>query len=69
MYGSTSASAARLESTTTLVYGTDTSSNSINSYLRGTTVTLQVKKGTSINHNALQLTANYIYCNNYCDMK
>ncbi len=69
MYGSTSASAARLESTTTLVYGTDTSSNSINSYLRGTTVTLQVKKGTSINHNALQLTADYIYCNNYCDMK
>lgn len=69
MYGSTSASAARLESTTTLVYGTDTFSNSINSYLRGTTVTLQVKKGTSINHNALQLTADYIYCNNYCDMK
>ena len=69
MYGSTSASAAMLESTTTLVYGTDTSSNSINSYLRGTTVTLQVKKGTSINHNALQLTADYIYCNNYCDMK
>lgn len=69
MYGSTVASAAKLESTTTLVYGTDTSSNSINSYLRGTTVTLQVKKGTSINHNALQLTADYIYCNNYCDMK
>ena len=69
MYGSTSVSAAKLESTTTLVYGTDTSSNSINSYLRGTTVTLQVKKGTSINHNALQLTADYIYCNNYCDMK
>lgn len=69
MYGSTVASAAKLESTTTLVYGTDTSSNSINSYLRGTTVTLQVKKGASINYNALQLTDTYIYCNNYCDMK
>ena len=69
MYGSTSASAARLESTTTLVYGTDTSSNSINSYLRGTNVTLQVKKGTSPNYNALQLTSDRINCNNYCDMK
>nr|DAJ12724.1 MAG TPA: shufflon protein [Bacteriophage sp.] len=53
MYGSTSVSAAKLESASSLVYGTDTSSNSINSYLRGTTVTLQVKKGTSINYNAL----------------
>lgn len=62
-------SAAKLENSTTLVYGQSTISNGINSYLRGTTVTLQVKKGTSINHNALQLTADYIYCNNYCDMK
>lgn len=62
-------SAAKLENSTTLVYGSSTTSNGINSYLRGTTVTLQVKKGTSINHNALQLTADYIYCNNYCDMK
>lgn len=69
MYGSTSVSAAKLESATALIYGTDTSSNSINSYLRGTTVTLQVKKGASINYNALQLTDTYIYCNNYCDMK
>lgn len=69
MYGSTSVSAAKLESASSLVYGTDTSSNSINSYLRGTTVTLQVKKGTSINYSALQLTDTYIYCNNYCDMK
>ena len=69
MYGSTSVSAAKLESASSLVYGTDTSSNSINSYLRGTTVTLQVKKGTSINYSALALTADYIYCNNYCDMK
>lgn len=69
MYGGTSVSAAKLESATTLVYGTDTSSNSINSYLRGTTVTLQVKKGASINYNALQLTDTYIYCNNYCAMK
>lgn len=69
MYGSTVASAVKLESASSLVYGTDTSSNSINSYLRGTTVTLQVKKGTSINYGALALTADYIYCNNYCDMK
>ncbi len=69
MYGSTSVSAAKLESATALIYGTDTSSNSINSYLRGTTVTLQVKKGAFINYNALQLTDTYIYCNNYCDMK
>lgn len=69
MYGSTSVSAAKLESASSLVYGTDTSSNSINSYLRGTTVTLQVKKGTSINYNALQLTSDRINCNNYCDMK
>lgn len=69
MYGSTSVSAAKLESATNLVYGTDTSSQSINTYLRGTTVTLQVKKGTSTNYNALQLTSDRIYCNNYCDMK
>lgn len=69
MYGSTSVSAAKLESASSLVYGTDTSSNSINTYLRGTNVTLQVKKGASINYNALQLTDTYIYCNNYCDMK
>ena len=69
MYGSTSVSAAKLESANTLVYGTDTSSQNINTYLRGTTVTLQVKKGTSPNYNALQLTSDYIYCNNYCDMK
>lgn len=69
MYGSTSVSAAKLESANTLVYGTDTSSQSINTYLRGTNVTLQVKKGTSTNYNALQLTSDRIYCNNYCDMK
>ena len=62
-------SAAKLENSTTLVYGTSTSSQSINTYLRGTNVTLQVKKGTSPNYNALQLTDTYIYCNNYCDMK
>ena len=33
-------SAAKLESANTLVYGTDTSSNSIDTYLRGTNVTL-----------------------------
>ena len=69
MYGSTSVSAAKLESANTLVYGTNTSSQSINTYLRGTNVTLQVKKGTSTNYNALQLTSDRIYCNNYCDMK
>ena len=62
-------SAAVLESATTLVYGTSTSSNSINTYLRGTNITLQVKKDTSINYNAFQVTANRIYCNNYCNMK
>lgn len=62
-------SAAKLENSTTLVYGTSTSSQSINTYLRGTNVTLQVKKGTSISYNALQLTSDRIYCNNYCDMK
>lgn len=62
-------SAARLENSTTLIYGTDTSSKSINTYLRGTNVTLQVKKGTSTNYNALQLTSDRINCNNYCDMK
>ena len=69
MYGNTSVSAAKLESATTLVYGTDTSSNNINTYLRGTNITLQVKKDTSINYNAFQVTADRIYCNNYCDMK
>lgn len=69
MYENTVVSAARLENSTTLVYGDGTSSNSINTYLRGTNVTLQVKKGTSINYNALQLTDNYIYCNNFCNMK
>lgn len=62
-------SAAVLESATTLVYGTGTSSDSINTYLRGTNITLQVKKDTSINYNAFQVTADRIYCNNYCDMK
>ena len=62
-------SAAVLESATTLVYGTSTSSNSINTYLRGTNITLQVKKDTSINYNAFQVTADRIYCNNYCNMK
>lgn len=62
-------SAARLENSTTLVYGTNTSSQSISTYLRGTNVTLQVKKGTSPNYNALQLTSDRINCNNYCDMK
>ena len=62
-------SAARLENSTTLIYGFSTSSNSINTYLRGTNITLQVKKGTSINYNAFQVTADRIYCNNYCDMK
>lgn len=62
-------SAARLENSTTLIYGFGTSSNSINTYLRGTNITLQVKKDTSINYNAFQVTADRIYCNNYCDMK
>ena len=62
-------SAARLENSTTLIYGFSTSSNSINTYLRGTNITLQVKKGTSINYNAFQVTADRVYCNNYCDMK
>lgn len=62
-------SAAKLENSTTLVYGASTSSQSINTYLRGTSVNLQVKKGTSPNYNALWLTDTYIYCNNYCDMK
>ena len=62
-------SAARLENSTTLIYGFSTSSNSINTYLRGTNITLQVKKDTSINYNAFQVTADRIYCNNYCDMK
>lgn len=62
-------SAAVLESATTLVYGTSTSSNSINTYMRGQNITFQVKNGTTINYNAFQITANRIYCNNYCDMK
>lgn len=62
-------SAARLENSTTLIYGFSTSSNSINTYLRGTNITLQVKKDTSINYNAFQVTADSIYCNNYCNMK
>lgn len=62
-------SAAKLENPTTLVYGTSTSANNISTYLRGTNITLQVKKGTSINYNALQLTSDRIYCNNYFDMK
>ena len=65
----TIASAAKLENSTTLVYGTDAPSKSINTYLRGTNVTLQVKKGTSTNYNALQLTSDRINCNNYCNMK
>ena len=69
MYGSTSVSAAKLENATDLVYGTDTSSQSISTYLRGTNVIMQVKKGTSTNYNALQLTSDRIYCNNYCDMR
>lgn len=62
-------SAARLENSTTLIYGFSTSSNNINTYLRGTNITLQVKKDTSINYNAFQVTTDRIYCNNYCDMK
>lgn len=69
MYENTVVSAAKLENSTALIYGTDTSSNSINTYLRGTNIILQVKKGTSINYNALQLTSDRINCNNYCDMK
>ena len=65
----TIASAAKLENSTTLVYGTDTPLKSINTYLRGTNITLQVKKETSINYNVLQLTSDRINCNNYCDMK
>lgn len=62
-------SAAVLESATTLVYGTSTSSNSINTYLRGTNITLQVKKDTSINYNAFQVTADETRCFNYFNMK
>ena len=65
----TIASAAKLENSTTLVYGTDTPLKSINTYLRGTNIILQVKKETSINYNALQLTSDRINCNNYCYMK
>lgn len=65
----TIASAAKLENSTTLVYGTDTPLKSINTYLRGANVTLQVKKGTSTNYNALQLTSDRINCNNFCNMK
>lgn len=62
-------SAAKLENSTTLVYGSSTISNGINSYLRGTTVSIQVRTGTSANYSALYLTPDHIYCNNYCDMK
>lgn len=62
-------SAAVLANATTLVYGISTSSNSINTYLRGQNITLQVKKDTSINYNAFQVTADHICCNNYCNMK
>ena len=56
MKGDTTTSAAVLENTTTLVYGTGTSSNSIDTYIRGTEITLQVKNGTSINYDAFQVT-------------
>ena len=62
-------SAAKLENSTTLVYGSSTTSNGIESYLRGTTVSIQVRTGTSANYSALYLTSDHIYCNNYCDMK
>ena len=62
-------SAARLENSTTLIYGFGTSSNSINTYLRGTNITLQVKKDTSINYNAFQVTADETRCFNYFNMK
>lgn len=62
-------SAAKLENSTTLVYGSSTISNGIKSYLRGTTVSIQVRTGTSANYSALYLTSDHIYCNNYCDMK
>lgn len=56
MKGDTSTSAAVLKNSTTLVYGTDTSSNSIDTYIRGTEITLQVKNGTSVNYDAFQVT-------------
>lgn len=62
-------SAARLENSTTLVYGTNTSSQSINTYLRGTNVILQVKNGANINYNAFQVTADETRCFNYYNMK
>lgn len=62
-------SAARLENHTTLIYGFNTSSNYINTYLRGQNVTLQVKKDTSINYNAFQVTADETRCFNYFNMK
>lgn len=62
-------SAAVLESATTLVYGTSTSSNSINTYMRGQNITLQVKNGTTINYNAFQVTADETRCFNYFNMK
>lgn len=62
-------SAARLENSTTLIYGFSTSSNNINTYLRGTNITLQVKNGTSINYNAFQVTADETRCFNYFNMK
>lgn len=69
MNGDTSTSAAVLESAITLVYGSGTSSNYINTYLRGTNITLQVKKGTSVNYNAFQVTADETRCFNYFNMK
>lgn len=62
-------SAAVLESATTLVYGTSTSSNSINTYMRGQNITFQVKNGTTINYNAFQVTADETRCFNYFNMK
>lgn len=62
-------SAAKLENSTTLIYGFSTSSNNINTYLRGTNITLQVKNGTSINYNAFQVTADETRCFNYFNMK
>lgn len=69
MDGDISTSAAVLESATTLVYGTSTSSNSINTYMRGQNITLQVKNGTTINYNAFQVTADETRCFNYFNMK
>lgn len=69
MDGDISTSAAVLENATTLVYGTSTSSNSINTYMRGQNITFQVKNGTTINYNAFQVTADETRCFNYFNMK